>query len=817
MGSGGAKTHESYAVSPAHAAAVEAGMQAVSQSELAIPESAAAVEDALKELAALAGDPESTYEDLASATDQVLAAHAQALEDGWAEQLAAESLKQLKKQTAAWLGQQPPEELQALAAAQGFEHPTLVGMKTGDGEQHPLVHWLDPAYGPSTPSKLKIQAKATERYAKLATGGTLAGLSLADVQAQEASLTHPAPAEAWQATPPQVVAAMADLNHAVAALDFHQVSEGSDGGLGVLIAAENHLAAAQCPEMAELDAAKASARAAVDKALEGSAYPRRAAIAQMVADAREAGNIGDAEAALLSPDQQLDLLRLSTPAGQRAALGMLAGDRNDQVEKLKELKGQYQESKSALGSLDLAQASGQEGLVSLAGVAGAYLAQRKQVVEWASEAAKYGDLQAELGPLYSAAYSYGYEAASLTSSFRTWAKGQKVAHLRAVAQSLGMETAGASRAQIQNFVAAAWDPKHDKAQIQAAAGAKPGGQTAKAATGGPKTVTAKTAPLSAGAGLGIPSAKSFAAKHMQIVATLKAHQAVAADLPARPGQEDVDAWEFGAGQAAALGGAHAKSLHAAPDGSMWLFKPDKTSAGARAHAEAAASAIFHRVGVPSVGVYAKRIGGKTGSIQPLVGGATQLSPDPSSWSQAELDSIVRYHVAAWAVGDHDGNHTNLLRTPSGGLLPVDQGQAFKFYGRDRLDTDYHPNGSYGAAPPVFHQAYAAASAGKLGPGVGVRPEAALPVIKSFERIPDSQYRAILRKTAAEGVKRKVGWVEPVRKAAKKRLKKTQVTDAEVADEFLRQAVERKNGLRKAFAGFLGGLGFSGAGKLEKVA
>lgn len=52
---------------------------------------------------------------------------------------------------------------------------------------------------------------------------------------------------------------------------------------------------------------------------------------------------------------------------------------------------------------------------------------------------------------------------------------------------------------------------------------------------------------------------------------------------------------------------------------------------------------------------------------------------------------MRYHVAAWAVGDHDGNPSNVLRTPSGGLCPVDQGQSFKFYGSDRPATDYHPN------------------------------------------------------------------------------------------------------------------------------
>ena len=100
-----------------------------------------------------------------------------------------------------------------------------------------------------------------------------------------------------------------------------------------------------------------------------------------------------------------------------------------------------------------------------------------------------------------------------------------------------------------------------------------------------------------------------------------------------------------------------------------------------------------------------KVGGQLGSIQPLVSGASSLPSDPKAWSQAEVDAVVRYHVAAWAVGDHDGNHTNILRTPSGGLLPVDQGQAFKFYGSDRLDASYHPNGSYGAAPPVFHQAY----------------------------------------------------------------------------------------------------------------
>ncbi len=173
-------------------------------------------------------------------------------------------------------------------------------------------------------------------------------------------------------------------------------------------------------------------------------------------------------------------------------------------------------------------------------------------------------------------------------------------------------------------------------------------------------------------------------------------------------------------------------------------------------------------------------------------------------------------MAAWATGDHDGNPHNMLRTPSGGLCPIDGGQAFKFYGQDRLATDYHPNSSFGSVP-VFHQAYSASKAGSLATGVVVRPEAALPTIKAFEAMPDAAYRAMLAPVATEGVKSKVHWVGPMRKAAQKRLGKTQVSDAEVAEEFLHEAVQRKNGLRSAFASFFSSNGFAGGSKLEKVA
>jgi hypothetical protein len=332
-------------------------------------------------------------------------------------------------------------------------------------------------------------------------------------------------------------------------------------------------------------------------------------------------------------------------------------------------------------------------LPSWAKAAGSYFGAAKDVAHWASNSAA----AAELTPLAGYQDQSDWKAGELTTQFRAWAKGQSLEELRSSAKALGMDPQGASRAQVQNWIAATWDPALSKPEIQAGVAAKVhaagqrGTPSAAPAPHLPEAVTSTTVSRSAGASVPVDGSPpgSVAAKHQGVVAALKAHQAVMADLPPRPTQAEVQAWSFGPGQSAALGGAHHKTLHAAPDGSLWLFKPD-SSGGARAAAEAAASQIYQRVGIPSVGVYTRTLEGKVGSLQPLVSGASTLAANPKSWSQADVDAMVRLHVGAWGVGDHDANHTNVLRTPSGGLLPVDGGQAFKIFGSDRLDCRLPP-------------------------------------------------------------------------------------------------------------------------------
>jgi hypothetical protein len=202
------------------------------------------------------------------------------------------------------------------------------------------------------------------------------------------------------------------------------------------------------------------------------------------------------------------------------------------------------------------------------------------------------------------------------------------------------------------------------------------------------------------------------------------------------------------------------------------------------------------------------VAGKTGSVQRFLAQTKPLEPHVSSWSQADVDAMVRYHVGSWAIGDHDAKPDNILRTPGGGLVPIDHGQAFKFYGHDKLDTTDHPTGQFGAGRPVYNQAYEAAKKGSLAPGVRVRPEAALPVIAALEAVPDTQYRALLHETAYQGAKQKVSWYDAMRSRAAKAHSDLSPSDTQVAEAFLDYACERKNRLRADFAEFFTREGFS---------
>lgn len=825
MGSDGKKTHESYTITPADAGEdlledVDAEVDAETQAQVG------KLEHTLELIKGVPAASDKVDEDLAwlvgCAHDEVDALD---VDDGdkagWHAAVAAAA--------ADALAGLPDEQLAQLAADKGFAHPTLVSAAHNETGGHgALVHWLNPAYPDDAASKTKIHAKADERYAQLAAGqiDTIGGQSLADVQAADAALHPPGPpAEVgWQATPAEVAEAIAGVNQALVDLyapaSVYAPGPDDDGGLQAVLDAEATVAGAQCPEMGEgLATVKAAAAGVVSKQLDGlPSSTRNAMIDHAVAHAVDQGAMTEAQASWLDRPSQLALLRAATDPGVHQNLEDLAVGRHAQVEAATSAAA----AATAAGAVP---ASPEAATIAAWAAAHADAAAAKQAVgDWALQVANPKLVSGAVGGPASG-WALTQQLGQDTTQWRAWAKDQPLPVLRAAAGQLGMNTAGATRAEIQNYIAAGWDPQLSKSKVQAAATKKATAAAAKKASKPSLSGTSTTAAGTDGSSktavspppqAASPAGGSWAAKHANVVAALKAHQAVTADVPDHRPHEQITALQLSKGHKAPVGGMHPKTFHTDQDGGTWLHKADSKK-GARATAEAAAARLHNLAGLRTPPVYVRKVDGKVGSLQQWIPNAGPLSASPTEWSQADVDSIVRFHVAAWTCSNYDGNPANVLRTPSGGLTPIDHGQAFRYFGADRAAVDYDPNGhSYGQPPPVFVTAYKAAGAGKLAPGVRVRPEAALPTIKAFEAIPDATVRAELAPVATEGLKAGLAWVPRMRKAAQKRTGKTNVSDSEIVEEFLDQAVARKNGLRATFAAMFAGAGLDAKG-LTKVA
>ncbi len=856
MGTGSKSSHASYAVGPTTASeaddvVAEAPAQPMSDEEVQAKADLLMAMNLMEEITdppfaldpedEVPTDPVERYNAFVGQVEQAQEAIEKLKEAGASDEEIEAHTKALKAQTLAYLNSLDEDDLREIAEAKGFEHPALVGL-SGKG-QHPLVHWLDPAYPGDIPSKAKIQAAALNRYNELLAGKTVGGMTLADLHELEGS-EPPLSGGAWKATPDEVAASAQAVTESIDAWNEAKKTYGPQSqeqraeALQAMLAAEQKLASADCPELGEdLAKAKAEAKSVVDEALHHT-YVAPKDVQPLVQEALASGKLSETEAQHLGGHQLVALMRPNTPDSEVESLKALAAKRQEQLANL-----------DAGYAAHVAMAPGGDQPLNLppAGDPGAPQA----IAAWAKNAGDVRDMQTSVNGWYAYTQQGGasdtpyaehpalgpgkyLQPNEITSDFKTWAGKQKLADLRTVAAELGMDNNGkATRAQVQNYIAASFNNKYDQQAIKdkvnadvakkeaakaaksaaaSAPSAKPDGGLASdeavqalasklpknGATATPKPAATAAKPAKA------PKPGSFNANIQALMAEVQQAKATSQDVPAYIDPKEVAGWSFGSGtKVSNLGGTYAKTVHAGPDGSQWMFKADHNHGGALGHTEAAASQVLSLGGVPAVPVYHhKKADGTAGSIQPLLKDAKPFTSSPSQWTQSQVDAIVRSHVGSWFVGEHDGHQDNWLATPSGGLVQIDRGQAFKHYGLDKLSVDYAPSGG-GGFTPIHQKLYQAALGGGLAKGVKISPAAAHPVIKKFESMPDAQLRSILHSTAHEGVKAGVAWVPQMRSKAAKALKvpQSQVTHAQIATAFLDHAVERKNNLRQNFADF----------------
>lgn len=800
-------------------------------------------------------DPVGWYQAFAPAAAQAMA------DAKWLDaQYGTDYVPMVKALTVQALGELSAEQLQAIAAAEGFEHPALVGMTKS--AVHPLVHWLDPAYPEGIKSKQKIQFVAQARYDELVAGGTVGGMTLADLQAIEgvakpAAPAAPSPAPGDGAA--EVLSALGAISEAAAAYEkvkghhgdaaHAQPHLGQAQALLALIDAENKLADTVTPELAAqmpgIEGVVAGARQNVTSALQGTQPPNfkyshngvQAAKAEEFYGALAEHPESTPASALLDWNSQIALLRHTTPAEQRDHLQETAAWRAELATHLADgrtaLTEIYQPNEH---SFDLPQdpAKLPAAIDKLGAVATDYYAAAAK----GGNLAKYNGVSpAAVEKVAPGALEKVPDVQTLTKDFRTYAKGLSMATLRETASAAGLEhTEAATRAQLQNYLAAGWDKSLDRKEISAsvnnahlAKNPEPASALAAAASTPPATSGAgkspaaptpakKATPVKGAAAPAVKAAAApaagFGAQRKNLVAALAQAGAAHAALPERLPVAEVKKLTFGPGKSAKIGGHHVMNLHQGSDGGTWLVKPDDTPGKWRVSADAGGSVGYAAGGLAAIPVYARNVDGKLSSVQPLIKGTTPFPEQPSSWSQADVDHLVRCQVGAWMIGDHDSKPGNLLRTEGGGLIPCDYGASFKHYGQDKLAVDYQPM----EVQTAFQTLVKSHKSGGLAAGVSVNPLAAHAVIKKYEQMPDAQWRSLLHETAHRGAAGDAPWTATMRKRAAKALDlhPSQVTTEQTAEAFLDYAVERKAQLRSTFAEFFTKAGFQAGSHLKTL-
>ena len=837
MGSGSKITHQNYALSPAVSSLFatvenpieipEAALNLISESKVLISEMSAKSysED---EYDSFAADIEAIKEKLNEASSY---GGAQISSDEWSD------VKKLSKE---YLEGLSPAELQKLAGEKGFSNAGLVGIGMDTGTGHPLAFWLNPYYD-AEEQKEKIQSKATSQYERLQSSGEVVGkdgtvitkigyLTATPPDGGVAKVVH---------TPEEITKMLADidaLRGKIKELNSWEYNQDKEKQKELSLSRLEFL-----ERQIEIQNTVCS-----DPSFEWENV--------------SPGQYGEHLFRLREEDLKslsveikekygLDLLDSALIYGKNAYYSAYADNKfaafvaehSQGLESgpahllLKEKKKLYSEIKENLGPLQSIQIEGSQWTPKV--ILG--LSTDKEILEAKNFFEKTGLAKAQIKELEGNStvistlqlsddsgmknkmLQDGYYAQKqVPKMLRTWAKEQKIGNLRTLAHNLNpemefSEIKALKRAQLQNLIIGSVNEDVKQKYINPPVIYKnynsSGSNTYSSLPGsgaGPKGQVV--------AGIMMPAKPvNFNQKCTNNVESLLAMAAAHAQVQDRPTQKEVENMPLQPTSAITSGGAHSKSFYKDDKGRTWMFKPDNTAGGARADAEAAASEIMYKIGLPSVPVRTANLEGKKGAIQPMIPNTTDLSGNPSSWSQSDVDNLVRMHVGSWLVGDHDGNNKNILKTEGGGIVPIDQGQAFKFVGRDRLSIDYHPNSSFGSIP-AYDIAYQAALGNGLSKDVRVRPSAAVPVIDKIEAMKDDEFRELIRPTAESGAASQVEWRGPMEKKAKKMFGTDSPTTSQIAEAFLDTVVERKQNIRKDFSLFYAGLGFVDSETMAEV-
>lgn len=143
-----------------------------------------------------------------------------------------------------------------------------------------------------------------------------------------------------------------------------------------------------------------------------------------------------------------------------------------------------------------------------------------------------------------------------------------------------------------------------------------------------------------------------------------------------------------------LGGMHSKQVWVDQQGNEWMskgFKNDENP-GVRIDAENIANHIGRLIGGRNPETRTMMLAGQYQYVQHLKPAQGDFSgKSPQSMGVETLSQAMEEHVTDWLTSNHDSHPMNILLAPNGiDVIGIDKGQAWRFFGEDKLQVGYLP-------------------------------------------------------------------------------------------------------------------------------
>lgn len=277
--------------------------------------------------------------------------------------------------------------------------------------------------------------------------------------------------------------------------------------------------------------------------------------------------------------------------------------------------------------------------------------------------------------------------------------------------------------------------------------------------------------------------------------TVSGQKAVTSAAPDNPVWDEAHQFTYKGDGQSKWGGAHRKWWFQDEAGNDWMLKHGEDF---RSQGELAAHKIAHVAGfdIPEARVAALRVDGSTqkGFMQRMlrkddVVGEIGAVGDVTDMPDEVLQQLQEHQVLDWLIGNHDSHKGNFMILKDGRVVAVDKGQAFKFYGKDKLSVDYAPPGNHGEV--VYNRMWAAYRRGEVDVDLNAIEDA----LARVEAMSEEQLRDLVNEYAVGRFR--VGGND-------RSLASLGSTTAKSADELLDQVIARKRNIRHDFEEFYQG-------------